>query len=389
MVKRILEHELHELAQKMPILTITGPRQSGKTTLVKTAFPDYNYVNLEDLEKRQFAQQDPKGFLVTYGVKLIIDEIQHVPELFSYLQVIVDEQQDPGLFIITGSQNFLLLNRVSQSLAGRTAILHLLSFSLAELKETKYASESYEQYLIKGFYPRIYDKKLTPAKWLSAYTLTYVERDVRQIINIGDLATFQAFLKSCAGRIGQVVNYTSLGNDLSISYQTIKRWISLLEASYIIFQLSPYHKNLNKRVIKSPKLYFYDTGLATYLLGIRSIEQLNSHYLKGALFENLVIADIKKQFYNNGLEPPLYFWREKNGHEIDCLIEKGLNLISIEIKSGKTIRNDFFKGLSYWQNLTGSAADHSILIYGGDEIQTRSNARVYGWNQLDKASFVK
>lgn len=383
MVTRKLEHELHELAQKMPILTISGPRQSGKTTLVKTAFPDYNYVNLEDPEKRLFAQQDPKGFLATYGLNLIIDEIQHVPELFSYLQVIVDEQPAPGLFVITGSQNFLLLNKVSQSLAGRTAILHLLPFSLAELKATKYAAESYEQYIMTGFYPRIYDKNLLPAQWLSAYTFTYVERDVRQIINIGDLATFQAFLKSCAGRIGQVLNYTSLGNDLSVSYQTIKRWISLLEASYIIFQMPPYYKNINKRIIKSPKLYFYDTGLASYLLGIRTVEQLNSHYLKGALFENLVIGDLKKQFYNNGLEPQLYFWREKNGHEIDCLVESGLNLIALEIKSGKTIHDNFFKGLRYWQNITGNDADHCFLIYGGDEIQTRRSAQVYGWNQLN------
>jgi len=343
MVKRILEPELQELARKMPILTITGPRQSGKTTLVKMAFPHYNYVNLEDPEKREFALQDPKGFLSSYGLRLIIDEIQHVPELFSYLQVIVDQQQDPGLFILTGSQNYLLLNRVSQSLAGRTAIIHLLPFALAELKNTVYSFDNYEQYLLKGFYPRIHDKKLAPAKWLSDYTLTYLERDLRQIINIGDLATFQAFLKSCAGRIGQVVNYTSLGNDLGVSYQTIKRWLSILEASYIIFQLRPYHKNFNKRLTKSTKLYFYDCGLATYLLGIRSREQLSSHYLKGALFENLIIADLKKQFYNRGLEAPPYFWHEKNGAAIDCIIENGSDLISIEIKSGKTIHTGFLK----------------------------------------------
>ncbi len=370
------------MATKMPVIAVTGPRQSGKSTLIQQAFQAYNYVNLEDIEQRSFAKEDPKGFLLNLGTYAIIDEIQYIPDLLSYIQIITDKEKKAGQFIISGSQNLLLMESISQSLAGRVAIFNLLPFSLEELKNTSYALPTYEDYILKGFYPRIYDLDLDPMPWLLDYIQTYVERDIRQIINVSDLMTFRQFLEICAGRIGQLVNFSEIGSLVGVSYKTIAKWISVLETSFIIHLLRPYHKNYNKRIVKTPKLYFYDTGLACALMNIRNTEDLNRHFAKGALFENFIINEILKNHLNNKLHPKHYFWLATGAHEIDLLLDQGSRLISLEIKSGRTINSNFFKSLKYFQSLSGVTTENSILIYGGDETQQRSIAKVIGWNNL-------
>ena len=382
MISRKLGKEISAIGKKMPVITIVGPRQSGKTTLAKATFPQHDFVSLENPQNRQFAQNDPQGFLANYTRGLIIDEAQYAPDLFSYIQVIVDEQKKNGQFILTGSQNFLMSNKISQSLAGRVSIQTLLSFSMDELKGTTYASENFETCLFKGFYPRIYDQGLDPSKWLSDYVRTYVERDVRQVLNVGDLGLFQSFLTLCAGRVGQIINHSSLANEVGVSHKTIQRWFSILEASYIVFFLRPYHKNFNKRIIKSPKLYFYDTGLAAYLLGIKKEDELQAHFAKGALFENLVIIELMKKYTNQGERPPFYFWRESNSTEVDLIIDKGLENIAIEIKSGKTIREDFFKGLLLWQKISDISPENCYVVYGGEMNQKRTNLNIVSWEKL-------
>ena len=366
----------------MPVIAITGPRQSGKTTLIKNTFPDYPYVTLEDLEVREFAKSDPKGFLMQHTEGLIIDEIQYVPELFSYIQVIVDEKKKNGLFILTGSHNFSLLAGVTQSLAGRVSLYELLPFSNQELLNSPYKIDQYEGYIFNGLYPRIYDKDLSPTTWLSSYIKTYIERDVRQILNVGNLSTFQQFIKICAGRTGQIINLSSIGNEIGISYQTVKKWLSILEATYIIFLLPPYYNNFNKRIRKSPKLYFYDPGLASFLLGIRTQDQINTHYLKGELFETFILSEIKKQIFHSGKDIPLYFWRDNNENEVDCIYENGNKLVGIEIKSGRTIQNSFFAGLNYLKKMTNTSSDNLFLYYGGDEVQTRSYGNIVSWRHI-------
>ncbi len=366
----------------MPVIAVTGPRQSGKSTLIQQAFQAYNYVNLEDIEQRSFAKEDPKGFLFNLGTYAIIDEIQYVPDLLSYIQLITDKEKKAGQFIISGSQNLLLMESISQSLAGRVAIFNLLPFSLEELKNTPYALPTYEDYILKGFYPRIYDQDLEPMPWLLDYIQTYVERDIRQIINVSDLLVFRQFLEICAGRIGQLVNFSEIGSLVGVSYKTIVKWISVLETSFIIHLLRPYHKNYNKRIVKTPKLYFYDTGLACALMNIRNIQDLNQHFAKGALFENFIINEILKNHLNNKLRPKHYFWLAAGSHEIDLLLDQGPRLICLEIKSGRTINSNFFKSLKYFQTLSGVTSENSILVYGGDEIQQRSIAKVIGWNNL-------
>jgi uncharacterized protein len=383
MIERELQQKIVRAAEKMPVVSVTGPRQSGKTTLVKTAFPDFRYLNFEDPVIRQFAEEDPSTFLRTYGKSVIIDEVQYVPSIFSYIQLAVDEDRTCR-FVLTGSQNFLLLQKISQSLAGRVAIFTLMPFSTGELAGTSFETTEYEEYLIKGFYPRIYDQDLIPAEWLNDYIRTYVERDVRQIINIGDLHRFQQFLKLCAGHTGQLVNFSSFGNELGISYHTAQSWLSVLEASYILFRLYPYHVNFNKRVVKSSKLYFFDTGLATFLLGLRSKEELMLHYAKGALFENLVVADVIKTMMNNGLPPLCWFWRDNSGNEIDLVVEEGTSRKAIEIKSGRTIGDGFFKGLEFWKKLTGSTPEDLLLVYGGDESGKRTRGSVVGWRDVNR-----
>lgn len=385
MIKRKIAKQLLRLSNDYPVLSLTGPRQSGKTTLVKELFSEtHRYVSLEDLDTRTYASTDPRGFLKEYDRNVIFDEIQHVPELFSYIQGIVDQDRLPGQFILTGSQNFLLLEKISQSLAGRTAILHLLPLDLRELKEANIPLSSFEEILLRGFYPRLYETALNPTEWYHNYLKTYIERDIRQIKNIHDLGTFQLFVKSCASRTGQLIDLTSLGNDCGISHNTAKAWLNILEASFIIFFLRPHYNNYNKRLVKTPKLYFYDTGLLCNLLDIQTSDQLKSHYLKGGIFESFVISELLKKQMHDLTYSSLYFWRDHRGNEIDCLIEKGLQLIPIEIKSGKTIATDFFDGLSYWNDLSGVDPKDSFIVYGGDQNQKRSKANVLGWKDCDQ-----
>lgn len=380
MINRRIEKKIKSLVGKYPVISITGPRQSGKTTLVRSIFPDFQYVNFEEMEMREFATNDPKGFLNVYGPRVIIDEAQHVPEIFSYIQVAVDDNKK-NQYILTGSQNFLLLEKITQSLAGRVAVFYLLPFSITELTGTLFEKEDYQSYMLKGGYPAIYDKGLEPHGWLRNYLITYVERDVRQVLNIGDLSNFQRFIGLCAGRIGQLVNFSSIANDLSVSYHTVQSWLSILETSFITFRLYPYYKNYNKRLVKSPKLYFYDTGLACSLLGIKDTNQLQMHYLKGELFENFVLSELYKYNYNSLAGSRFYFWRNNSGREIDCIIEDGMELKGLEIKSAMTTHQDFFKNLLYWQKLSGTPSNQLFLIYGGDESYKRSITTVLSWKK--------
>jgi predicted AAA+ superfamily ATPase len=381
-IKRELEGYLSYISTKYPVVTLTGPRQSGKSTLVRHVFPEKKYVSLEDPDTQLFARQDPRGFLNTYN-NAVIDEAQKVPEIFSYIQTLVDNTDTPGQFILTGSSNFLLFEKITQSLAGRTAVLHLLPFSLREIHSIKGFTD-YEDYLFTGFYPRIYKMDIHPGDFYPGYTKTYVERDVRTLRNIPDLIQFQLFVKLCAGRIGQLLNLSSLANDCGISHTTAKSWISVLEASFIIFLLRPHHKNFNKRLIKMPKLYFYDPGLAAYLLDIQSAEQVKTHYSKGALFELMIISEIMKRRLNQGQSAGVHFWRDKNGNEIDCLLESEGSLLPIEIKSGRTVSSDYFKGTDYFLKLAGNLASKPYIVYGGTENQQRTTADVISWNRLEK-----
>ncbi len=380
MIYRKLTEKLKYLVSKFPVVAVTGPRQSGKTTLLKMTFPDMIYVSLENPDTRFFAIEDPRGFLKTYSNNVIFDEIQRVPKLFSYIQEKVDN--DKGKFILSGSQNFLLHQQISQTLAGRVAILKLLPFSYQELKNSNIIYDNYDDYIFKGFYPRIYDLELHPTDWYPNYIQTYLEKDVRSIKNIKDLNKFQVFLKLVAGRVGQIVNFSSLSNDLGLTVPTVRDWLSILESSYIIYFLKPHHRNHNKRVIKMPKLYFYDIGLVSSLLGVEYKEQINTHYLKGALFENLIITEMLKSRFNTGKESNLYYWRDKTGNELDILSEN-LNVVDIfELKSGKTITKSFFKGINYYNKIS-KTINKSFLIYGGDTKEIRKDTLVLPWNKLE------
>ena len=378
MILREITQKIKQLAGKFPVIAVIGPRQSGKTTLVKSTFPQMDYTNLEEPDTRLFAQQDPRSFLSSKPNGLIIDEVQRVPELFSYVQTISDSSKKSGQFILTGSQNFLLQEKITQTLAGRVAVLTLLPFSLNELGPDV-SKENFTSYMQKGFYPPIYDRQIEPADWLPNYIHTYIERDVRQIKNIPDLNTFTLFVKLCAGRIGQLLNLSSLANETGVSVNTVKSWLSILEASFIIFRLMPHHQNYNKRLVKMPKLYFHDTGLACSLLGIATAKQLSSHYQVGSLFENMIISELLKYQFNHGRDNNLFFWRDKSGREIDCLLDNGLNKICVEIKSGKTITAEFLKGLTLYQQLAAPEKVKSFLIYGGDQKQGRNNITLLPW----------
>jgi len=384
MIDRILYNKINENVSKYPVLSIIGPRQSGKTTLVQTMFSEYQYINFEDFELRNFALNDLKGFLNTYNQKTIFDEVQHVPELFSQIQLIVDKTKEKGKFILTGSQNFVLMQKISQSLAGRTAIFTLLPFSNIELQNTEFEETNCYNYILKGFYPPIYDNNLIPTTWFSNYITTYIEKDVRNILNIGNLMQFQALIKICAINIGQTVNFTQIATQIGVSYQTIKSWLSILEASYLIYFLPPYYKNFNKRITKTPKLYFYDTGLVCSLLGIKNIEQIENSVFKGALFENFIITEISKFYYNIGEKPPIYFFRDSNGNEVDLLIENNDKLLAIEIKSSATFNEHFLDKLTYFENLQNNTTTLKYVIYNGKENQFRTNSTILTWNNLAK-----
>lgn len=381
MYQRDIQKDAKRLAKHFPVLAILGPRQSGKTTLAKQSFPEYKYFSLETPDIREFAQQDPRGFLRNYETGMILDEIQNVPELFSYIQTLVDESGLIGRFILTGSQNFALNNHISQSLAGRIALLKLLPLSINELKNADILPTFYESLLFYGGYPRIHAQKILPTDWYPNYIQTYIERDIRQLKNVSDLSLFQKFVKLCAGRIGQLINWSDLARDCGISYHTAQDWVSLLEASFVVFLLKPHHENFNKRLIKAPKLYFYDTGLACSLLDITSEKYLQSHFLRGNLFESFIISELMKASYNQAGTPYFYFWRDKLGHEIDLIFEQAGKVRAVEIKSSQKLSQDTFKELTYWQKLAQIGTDTSYVIYGGDEPQTRSQAQVYGWKE--------
>lgn len=380
MKKRESEKELKELAKQFKAVAVIGPRQSGKTTLVTKVFKNKPYVNLENPDTRKYALEDPRGFLANYSKGAIIDEVQRVPEIFSYLQQILDENSTRGLFILTGSNNFLLQENISQTLAGRVGYLFLLPFSLNEINENE---REIDEVLYKGCYPALYDGKFDISKYYVNYIRTYVERDVRLIKNISNLYLFERFLRLCVGRIGQLLNMNSLAVEVGVDVKTIGSWIGILEASFVVFRLKPYYKNYNKRVVKMPKLYFYDTGLAISLLGIENVKQLSFHPLKGSLFENLIIVDFLKRRFNSGKNNNLFFWRDNTGNEIDLVLEFSNNLLPIEIKSGQTIINEFFKGIKFWNKLTGS--EGGFIIYGGTQVQKRSNnIVVLPYNQMSK-----
>ena len=381
-VPRRLHGKLVQAAHKLPAVAVTGPRQSGKTTLVRTAFPRKPYVSLEDPDTREFAIRDPRGFLARYPNGAILDEIQRTPELFSYLQTLMDTRKQPGLFILTGSHHLLLLQNLSQTLAGRVRILTLLPFSLEELRETSWNKNPLEEFLLKGMYPKIYDRKLEPSDWYPDYIQTYLERDVRLIKNINDLTAFHRFLKLCAGRTSGLLNLSSLAQDAGITHNTARSWIGILEASYIVFLLQPHHQNFRKRLVRTPKLYFYDTGSACALLGIETLEQLDTHPMRGNLFETFVVSELLKRRLNRGMPPNLSFWRDKTGHEIDCLVQHGAEIIPIEIQSGKTVNEDSFKNLHYWDQLARKNQRSSYLIFGGDQNQSRGSLSVLGWKSL-------
>ncbi|HEB57225.1 MAG TPA: ATP-binding protein, partial [Gammaproteobacteria bacterium] len=352
-IPRNTESRLQHFSDGYPVVVVTGPRQSGKSTFVRHAFPEHRYVSLEDLDQREFAETDPRGFLNQFSGGAILDEAQRCPALFSYLQTRVDERQRPGEFILTGSQQFGLLSGITQSLAGRAALLTLLPMSYDELQRAGKINKNLDRILFDGAYPPIHDRGLEPHPWYGNYVRTYLERDVRELINVRDLGTFQRFLKLCAGRTGQLLNLSSLANDCGITHNTAKAWISVLEASYIVHLLPPHHQDFNKRLVKTPKLYFLDTGLASWLLGIQNSEQLATHVQRGALFETWVISELLKARYNAGETSNLYFWRDRSGHEVDLLIDQGTHLSPLEIKSGQTINRDYFKGLDFWRKLAG------------------------------------
>lgn len=382
MIPRIALPILRSLAADYPVVTITGPRQSGKTTLCRAAFADKPYVNLEQPDVRAFAQDDPRGFLRTYPEGAILDEIQRAPELPSYLQAIVDERPEPGRYILTGSEQFEVLNRVSQSLAGRTGILRLLPFSVEEMAG-HFPVRPAERLILSGFYPRIHDRKLDPTRALADYFATYVQRDLRALVNVGDLSAFEKFVRLAAGRSGQLLNLSALGGEAGVSHTTARKWFSLLEASYIAFQLPPYYWNTSKRLVKSPKLYFYDVGLAAYLLGIQNESHVLSHPLRGALFETLVVGEALKWFWHRARGAGLHFYRDSEGNEVDLLLELGDGIYPIEIKTGETVSSEFFKGLRAFARLYDPPPPNGgALIYAGDALQSRHGTAVLPFGDL-------
>lgn len=373
MIERDISDKIKQLSTKFPIVTVTGPRQSGKSTLLKYIFPDYRYVSLENPDMRTFATDDPHGFINTYSDKVIIDEAERVPGLFSYLQTHVDDVNETGMYMLAGSRNFHLMAAIDQSLAGRTAVLKLLPFSRHELHSAGELPATLNEQIFKGFYPRIYDKDISPTDYYPPYIATYVERDVRAMLNIGDLGRFTRFIRLCAGRIGQMLNKSNLATESGVTIPTVESWLSVLEASYIVYRLEPNYNNYNKRIVKTPKLYFYDTGLACSLLGITTAEQLDTHFLRGGLFENMVINQFIKDGLNKGVSSDLTFWRDSTGLEVDLIETKGPEQHGYEIKSGSTYSGTFFDGLKKWGALSHTPESRMSVIYGGsDEFKTSS-----------------
>lgn len=388
MIPRTLEKKLREVAGYYPAVAVTGPRQSGKTTLCRMVCPDTPYLSLEALDVRDYAVNDPRGFLSQYAGGAIIDEIQHAPGLLSYLQTEIDLHPEPGRFILTGSQHFGLSQSIAQSLAGRCGILVLLPPTLDELSCFTNAPSDLFTLLWQGAYPRIYDRDIPAHQWLADYTATYIQRDVRQVINVSDLQAFTGFLRLCAGRTAQEINLSKLGSDAGVSHNTARSWLSVLETSFIIHRMPAWHANLRKQMVKAPKLHFFDSGLVCYLLGIREPEQLRLHPLRGAIFETWVVSEICKGLSHNGLYPRLFHYREARGPEIDLLIDQGRNLAAIEIKSGATISHDFFINLNHFTDRMAQTDDSttvtSHVVYGGETDQQRSRAQVISWRHVQR-----
>lgn len=383
MIKRAVSGKILNYARHYPVITITGPRQSGKTTLCRALFPKKRYFSLENIDVREYAKTDPRAFLgecVKTGA--VIDEIQRAPDIVSYIQEIADTEDRPGLFILTGSQNFHLLDTINQSLAGRTALVVLLPFSYSEVYSDR--AIPIDKVLFTGFYPRIHDKKLNPAEALSFYVSTYLERDIRALINVKDLSKFEKFLKLCAGRAAQIVNLSSLANDCGINHNTARSWLSVLEASYIIFFVRPHYANFGKRLIKTPKLYFTDVGLVAYLLDIQNAKHIANHPLKGAIFENFAVAELLKARTNRGKNGNIYFFRDNVGNEVDVLLENGTIVKPVEIKLGSTINDDYFKGLRYYQKTNKKGSVKPALIYGGSEDHHRGTFEIVSYKNVEK-----
>ncbi len=383
MLQRHAGAALRRLARHYPVLAITGPRQSGKTTLARATFPHKPYANLEEPDTRDFAERDPRGFLAQFAAGAVLDEAQRAPALFSYLQSIVDADRRPGRFVLTGSQQFGLFSGITQSLAGRVGLLHLLPLSLAELDRATRPG-SIEQLLWHGLYPSVAAGGVPPGAWYADYMATYVERDVRQLVNVRDLGAFRRFVRMCAARTAQLVNLSSLAADCGVTHNTAKAWLSVLEASYVVRLVAPFHRNFGKRLIKAPKLFFLDMGLAASLIGIREARDLATHAMRGALFETWVVGEMLKHGCNRGEAPELHFWRDAAGHEVDLLVERAGGLRALEIKSGRTIAADWLDGLEHFTRVSGAA--QGMLIYGGDQTQQRSRATIYRWRDVAVAA---
>lgn len=383
MVVRAASQKLKQLATKFPVVGLLGPRQSGKTTLAKELFPKKPYVSFENQDTVLLAIRDPRAFLSAYKNGAVFDEIQRAPQLLSYLQELVDaHKKKAGLFVITGSQNLLLLETITQTLAGRIAFIQLLPFSLTELRDTNFGKQTLDGFLFRGGYPRLYQQRIAPTDYYPNYLLTYVERDVRQIKNISNLALFQRFLKICATRTGQQLNYSAIANDCGIDQKTVLNWLGILEASFIAFRLQPYYNNLGKRLLQMPKLYFYDTGLCSSLLEIENEKQMANHPLRGALMENLMIIELLKSRLNRGLRSNLFYWRDRTGNEIDLLLDQSDAVVPIEIKSSTTFHLDFLKGIRYWQKLNPRLKS-SYVVFNGKDGQVEKT-KILNWKNIDK-----
>ena len=384
-VPRALTGKMLSLANVFPVVTLTGPRQSGKSTLVRNAFSGYRYVSLEDVDMRALAKDDPRSFLERFNSRVILDEAQRVPELFSYMQGVIDRYDRPGQYVLSGSQNFLLLKSISQSLAGRAAILHLLPLSYAELSSAGVAPSEMSKFLLSGGYPRLNTMGIDPQDFFPSYISTYIDRDIREELGVKKVAEFNTFLTMCATRIGEVLNLASLANDCNVSVDTVRGWLSILEASFIAFRLHPYHRNYGKRLVKAPKLYFYDTGLAANLLGIESEEQMLTSQYRGSLYENAVVVEIIKQYQAIGREPKLFYWRDSNKKEIDLILEKGGEpWCAIEVKSSATYNPKAFEVLEDLAPVMGVNPDRRFVVYGGNESFPTKHGQIIGMSDLGK-----